>query len=106
MRGRYRVVLTDETNEGCAGDYNPKDPNDYVHLRYYVDVESDDPQISGWDGVENASYCTNIRADAPERVKHAALRKIADTLFPLLEAGMPYKRAAEGLSWMDGSDPE
>ena len=79
VRGRYRVILTDETNEGRDGDYNPKDPNDYVHLRYYVDVESDDPHLLGWDGVENASYCTSLRADAPERVKHAALRKIADS---------------------------
>mgnify|MGYP003453612929 CR=1 FL=1 len=100
-RGAYRVVLTDETNEGVDGTYNPNIPGDYVHLRYYVDVASEDPNLCGWDGVESASYCTLIPANVREEVLDAALVKIADTLFPLLAASAPYKRAAEALSWLD-----
>lgn len=100
IRGNFRVLLTDETNEGNDGDYNEKNPDDFVHLRFYVDQRSVDPHLSGWDGVEDASYCTGLAADASAEVLDAALNRIADALIPMLERGESIRRKAEDLSWL------
>ncbi len=71
--GDYRVVLT-YIGEGCCGDYNKADPEDYPHIRADVyDTEDDTETI--------ASVCTGMDADISieEAEKYASkiLRKFA-----------------------------
>ena len=68
--GDYRVVLT-YIGEGCCGDYNKADPEDYPHIR--ADVYRTEPNE---DDVENGyidSTCTGMNADisVEEATKYA-----------------------------------
>lgn len=96
------VVRADWYNagEGWNGDYDPDDPDDDNLLRFDIYVRADD----GWEEVEDASYCTRVKADAPFDVLEDKLmgiyRMYAD------EITDPYdypsvKKLGEGLSWME-----
>ena len=66
--------------EGICGDFNPDDPEDINLLRFDVyvkaDANMDTDSIHGWAEVEDASYCTNMPATAPEAVLEKALKCI------------------------------
>ena len=59
--GDYRVVLT-YIGEGCCGDYNKADPEDYPHIRVDVYDSKDDSEVL-------ASTCTG--EDANLSIKEA-----------------------------------
>ena len=57
-------------DEGISGDYDPDDPDDINLLRFDVYVKGSDGK---WLEVEDASYCTNMPATAPEEILEKAL---------------------------------
>lgn len=85
--------------EGHDGDFDPDWPEDEPLMRFTVlrRVDGVNEQI------DDASYCTTIRADAPrdELLAHAntILREVAD----LVRNGQSIKKLCEGLSWI-GTD--
>lgn len=85
-------------NEGIHGDYDPDDPNDINFLRFDVLVLHN----GGWQEVTDASYCTQMCANAPlEVLKQAALylaREYANILENNPKASV--KKLGEGLSWI------
>ena len=80
------------------GDYDPDDPNDNNFLRFDVSVLHN----GGWQEVADASYCTQMCANAPlEVLKQAALylaREYANILENNPKASV--KKLGEGLSWI------
>lgn len=82
--------------EGVCGDYNPEDPDDMNLLRFDVYHMKDDE----WEEVEDASYCTWVRADTNiSRLRELALHifneyKNVDYLYSSV------KKLGEGLSWL------
>ena len=74
--GDYRVVLT-YTGEGCRGDYNPADSEDYPHIRADIYDSADDTEVM-------ASTCTSKDAnlsikEAKEYANKILTRFMADT---------------------------
>ncbi len=75
----------EDIGEGLAGDYNPGDPNDIPLLRFSVSQDGEQ--------IENGSYCTLVRADAPQSwLDHAGLQ--------ILTSGVD-KRSLERASWIE-----
>ena len=62
----YKVILT-YIGEGCCGDYDPSDPNDYPHIRADIYDMGDDLEPL-------ASTCTGMDATiSDEKAKEYAL---------------------------------
>lgn len=87
------LVQFENLDEGHCGDYDPDDPEDENLLRFTV--------YHNGEQVNDASYCTNIRADADrEAVKKAAERILREVYDPVM-AGYSVKKLCEGLSWIE-----
>lgn len=91
------VVEVGFINEGLGGDYNIDDPDDRPLLRFDVSRRLDDGTL---EAVDDASYCTMLRADARDvLVKEAAklvLREVRDAV----RGGCSIKKTCERLSWV------
>ena len=100
--GDKRVVW-EYIEEGNSGDYDPKDPDDYPHLRFSCDVfrrDCDDvPDKGDWEGLDDTSYCTLLPINTPKWMLMMAAKEI---LVDLERAS--HKRAVEGKSWLCISD--
>ena len=86
--------------EGLCGEYNADNPDDINMLRFDVYVKNDE---KNWERVEDASYCTNIPADADldilkERIT-TIYRRYADVIdsYPVSSS---VKKLGEELSWL------
>ena len=91
-------------DEGYCGDYDPDDPDDVNLLRFDVYVRNgvDASGRSIWEPVEDASYCTEMPADAPKEILEEGLRYIFSNYRDVIQ-GYPYpsvKKLGEGLSWV------
>lgn len=91
-----RVELVD-IGEGRCEDYNPDDPNDYPHLRFYVQklVGSD------FEDVDDASYCTTLNGNkiTPEQGIEIC-RRIWCEVVSRVNSGESVKKICEELSWI------
>ena len=94
--------------EGLSGDYDPEDPEDINLLRF--DVYFKDPtQSENWEAVDDASYCTNIPADASEEILEKAVTAIFDEYNNVAEhilSGGSVKKMGEQLSHISPEDFE
>ena len=112
MSIRDGVLRVDWYNadEGLCGDYDPDDPDDINLLRFDVYVmrepEAWDDLDDGWRAVEDASYCTNMPASAPDEILERALRVLFREYRDVID-DYPYhsvKKLGEALSHISDSD--
>lgn len=82
--------------EGCCGDYNPDDPDDVNLLRFYVSKLEN----GKWEGVEDASYCTQLPAQTSKIVLMMALRHIMEEVGDEVRSDSSIKKICERLSWL------
>ena len=84
--------------EGWSGDYDPGDPEDKPLLRFSCDRLED----GEWEGMENASYCTQLPITTCRR--HLAIA--ASIILEAIDTDSSYKRDLEHLSWFCPEDFE
>lgn len=105
--GMYRVAWIN-LGEGICEDYDPDDPGDENLLRFDVYVRDQDAPADeeGWLDPDDASYCTNMPADAPvwmlERGLEAILREFMDSYD--VTTGHGHRKPMEWMSWIGPSD--
>jgi hypothetical protein len=96
-KGELTLELSDETNEGWLGDYDPKDPNDELLVRFTL-LEKKDGAMQQ---LPDCSYCTGMPSKEMTTEKAG---KIADlilaTCIDVYEAGGSLKKTCELLSWL------
>ena len=97
--GNYKIVFVD-IGEGLNGEYNPDDPDDIPLLRFdsYTLVNDD------WEPIDDGSYCTQVRADAEDRVLDTLAATIAIGLADACKNGSSPKRYLERMSWISEKD--
>ena len=95
-RGPYKVEL-EWAGEGKYGDYNPEDPYDYPHLRFYCSAW--DANDMEWNCIDDASYCTTLPTSLPPSLMAIAVDMILRRLEEVGVAGA--KKAMEEMSWID-----
>lgn len=95
-RGPYKVEL-EWAGEGRCGDYDPEDPYDYPHLRFYCSTW--DANDMEWECIDDASYCTTLPKSLPPSLMAIAADMILRRLEDVGEAGA--KKAMEEMSWID-----
>jgi hypothetical protein len=86
------------------GDYNPDDPDDVNLLRFDVYVKLENGE---WEPIDDASYCTNMPADAPKEVLERALRCIFNRYRDVIDGPEIYtsvKKLGEELSYIGESN--
>jgi hypothetical protein len=85
--------------EGTEGDFDPTWPEDEPLMRFTVlrRVDGVNEQI------DDASYCTTIRADAPQDVLLAYANEILQEVAGPVRDGWPIKKLCAKLSWI-GTD--
>lgn len=98
IEGDIRVEWVD-LGEGREGDFDPADPEDEPLLRFDVSFLED----GEWADPGNASYCTRMRADAPEKILTAALQVLMTAVQDTRNAGK-MKRRLQELSWLRRED--
>ena len=112
MSIRDSILRVDWYNadEGLCGDYDSENPEDINLLRFdmYVMREPErwDDSDDGWRAVEDASYCTNMPANASEEILERALRTIFREYRDVID-GFPYrsvKKVGEALSHIFDTD--
>jgi len=95
IRNTIKVELED-IGEGWSGDYDPEDPEDEALLRFSVLRR----QGSDWESLDDASYCTRLRADLPEADQRKALEILMDQVYEPAKDGNSIKKLCERLSWI------
>ncbi len=92
-------------DEGICGDYDPDNPEDMNLLRFDVYVKGP----TGWEEVDDASYCSMIPASAPKDSLRRTLRRIFKKYREVI---MSYpveysvKHLGENLSWITDTGEE
>ena len=90
--------------EGVCGDYDPEDPDDINLLRFDASIKNNDGE---WEEIEDASYCTRLRADADiEQLKKAATMihnsyRSEISSYESYLNGPSVKKLGEELSWIE-----
>ena len=105
---RIRVELVN-LGEGWNGDYNPEDPDDEELLRFDVYYKNPEDKDMDWMEVEDASYCTQLSADASEDILEKAVTAIFkryDDVATHIISGGSVKEMGEELSWISAEDFE
>ncbi len=105
---RIRVELVN-IGEGWNGDYNPEDPDDEELLRFDVYYKNPEDKDMDWMEVEDASYCTQLPADASEDILEKAVTAIFkryDDVATHIISGGSVKKMGEELSWISVEDFE
>lgn len=90
-RDNVRVDI-EYIGEGWKGDYDENDPTDEPLLRF--SVYKDDEQV------DDASYCTSIRADVSREYANTLARFILDEVYCPVRDGYSVKKLCEALSWV------
>jgi hypothetical protein len=88
-------VSLEYIGEGFNGDYDPENETDKPLLRFYIDQKVD----GEFEGLEDASYCTNISVDIDIKDAKKVLLYIAKTVYPHIQKGY-WKKVCEKLSWI------
>ena len=110
IANNVKVTLTN-IGEGLFGDYDENDPQDIPLLRFDVYKRYDGPYTVAdyeagrgeyWDAIEDASYCTNMRADAPFDEAISALVVIMNEVYFFVQQDLPIKKTCERLSTIGG----
>ena len=93
-------VSWNDLGEGYSGDYDQTDPNDRPLLRFDIDRKTE----SGWEMVDDASYCTLVDVNTPigalVRMLHIILAEVDEPL----RNGYSIKKICEKLSWIQPED--
>jgi hypothetical protein len=84
--------------EGWDGDYDADDADDINLLRFDVSKRG----ASGWEAVDDASYCTQVPASMPETVLRQLLQMLLDEVYESVHEGHSIKKLCERLSWISG----
>ena len=97
--GNYKVEFVD-IGEGLNGHYNPADPDDIPLLRFdsYTLVNDN------WEPIDNGSYCTQVRADADDRVLDTLATTIAIGLADACNDGSSPQKYLERMSRISEKD--
>ena len=108
------VVEWEYIGEGYTGDYDPEDTTDLPLLRFSVwkmrPIEEIDPDPnltlrfedrSGWDQVEDASYCTQVPIDTDKEILEKLLKILMYNFKGDVQAGNSVKKIGEEMSWID-----
>lgn len=112
MSIRDSVLRVDWYNadEGICGDFDSDDPDDINLLRFDVYVmrepEEWDDADDGWRAVEDASYCTQMPANASDEILERALRVVFDEYRDVIDS-YPHcsvKKLGEALSHISDTD--
>jgi hypothetical protein len=111
LRGPFEMTLDqvkvelEHIGEGMSGDFDPDNADDAPLLRFTVlqriEVDHGDRVMSEWEQVDDASYCTLLRADtitSPQAVQ--AMSMVMNAVHGPLMGSMSIKKACERLSWM------
>ena len=85
-------VEIDNIGEGLCGDYDPTDPEDVNLLRFWISVDGE--------YVEDASYCTCIKADADQSDIQKCADLILETVYEPLMNGESIKHICEQFSYL------
>lgn len=93
-RNNVRVEITWDCAEGINGDYRPEDPDDEPLLRFDVMRDSG----AGWEQVDDASYCTNLRAYDDRGLLQKAADLILNEVYERASIGQSIKKLCERLS--------
>lgn len=89
-------VLLDYIDEGLSGDYNPDDPKDYPHVRFYISHKVEKSPMYEDDPISE-SYCTRIDARSDRAKLQAYAQRLAQAFD---ETGTDrWRKAAEKASW-------
>ena len=97
VKGNLRVTL-EYIGEGVSGDYDDQDPEDEPLVRFSCDQKVD----GRWEGLDNASYCTQLPVTISEEIKEKAAAAIMQELEGCAESSK--KKALERMSWLGLSD--
>ena len=92
-----RVTLED-IGEGEDGEARE---GEVTLLRFYVDRLN---YRNEWEGVEDASYCTQVRSDAPQKKLEWVAKTILATVAAEVRRGESVKKLCERLSWISDTD--
>jgi len=104
-RGSRRVVIG-YFGEGRSGDYNPDDPEDKPHLRFYCDEQSEPSDGMDyddyWEQITDGSYCTLLTTDVPLQ----EIVRFAGIIMDVLENNESPKKELEQLArWRPDAAP-
>lgn len=97
---KLKVVL-EYIGEGRFGDYNEENPEDVPYMRFSVFYRNSEDALH-WEEVEDASYCTQIRLDAPKQAKLEKLQVIWERYREVIDEypEVSVKKLGEELSWI------
>jgi len=87
-----------DLGEGLDGDYNPDDKDDIALYRFDISVRPKGKR--SYEGVEDASYCTQVPVETPVKILKEGLKMIMDEIFDAVVQGASVKRACEQISWI------
>lgn len=103
---RNKKVVFEWIGEGNDGDYNEDDEDDIPLLRFscderkYYDRGDERLEDDGvWEGMEDASYCTQMPINTPMKVLIRGMALVMEAI-----QDINYKRRLEELSWMKPED--
>lgn len=96
--GRVLVEFED-IGEGWNGEHEENDPADQPLLRFNVYRMED----GAWAPVDDASYCTRVPVDTPDKTLDKLLLILMDRVYDLVADGLSVKQLCEELSWIEPS---
>jgi len=106
IEGDVRVSWVN-LGEGWSGDYNEDDPDDENLLRFDVERRAGEDEFGvEWEAVDDASYCTAVRADTNPEALMLGLRAIMGYVKDKVEGWVSIKKECEWLSWMNTEELE
>jgi len=94
------MVEWSDLGEGINGDYDETDPDDIQLLRFDISVMHKADEEYGWQGVSDASYCTQVPIGTDPEILKKGLNMIMDEIFEAVVEGHSIKKACERMSWI------
>jgi len=91
-----RITL-EHIGEGYNGDFDDTDPDDARLIRFSIDRKKN----GYWEGIEDASYCTQITIASPRGQLANVARSILTEVTDTLKSGYSIKTLCERLSWIE-----
>lgn len=101
VRDKVRVSFEGIGESLLGEDFDPEDGEDVEVLRFYVEThDPDGSEEHPWMEVEDASYCTQIRADSEDTDLRRLLLVIMNAVYDRVSRGESVKGICEELSWL------